>query len=48
MYVKYFMAGFLGLFAVTMMTQFVSSLFDAVADTRGEPGHDDHHATLIA
>jgi TRAP-type mannitol/chloroaromatic compound transport system permease small subunit len=48
MYVKYFMAGFLGLYAVTMMTQFVSSLFDAVADIRGDAGHEDHDATLIA
>ena len=48
MYVKYFMAGFLGLFAVTMMIQFVSSLFDAVADTRDEPGHEDHDASLVA
>lgn len=38
MYVKYFMAGFLGIFAVTMMVQFVSNLFDAVADARNEPG----------
>ena len=48
MYVKYFMAGFLGLYAVTMMIQFVSSLFDAVADTRDEPGHEDPAATLVA
>jgi TRAP-type mannitol/chloroaromatic compound transport system permease small subunit len=48
MYVKYFMAGFLGLFAVTMMTQFVSSLFDAVADLRDQPGHEDHQSALIA
>ncbi len=48
MYVKYFMAGFLGLFAVTMMIQFVSSLFDAVADTRDEPGHEEHDSTLTA
>ncbi|MEE8454336.1 MAG: TRAP transporter small permease subunit [Limibaculum sp.] len=48
MYVKYFMAGFLGLYAVTMMIQFVSSLFDAVADVRNDPGHADHDATLIA
>ena len=32
MYVKYLMAGFLGVFAVTMMVQFVSYLFEAVAD----------------
>jgi len=47
MYVKYFMAGFLALYAVTMMTQFVSALFAAVADARNEPGHADHDATLI-
>ena len=48
MYVKYFMAGFLGLYAVTMMIQFVSSLFEAVADMRNEPGHEDHAAGIIA
>lgn len=37
MYVKYMMAGFLGIFAISMMIQFVSYLFGAVADTRGEP-----------
>ena len=47
-YVKYFMAGFLGLYAVTMMTQFVSALFDAVADVRDEPGHKEHDAIPIA
>ena len=40
MYVKYFMAGFLGIFAVTMMIQFVSQLFSAAADVRNEPGGD--------
>ena len=49
MYVKYFMAGYLGVFAITMMIQFVSSLFDAVADTRNDPGGTpDHHASHIA
>ena len=48
MYVKYFMAGFLGLYAVTMMIQFVASLFEAVADIRSEPGHEDHAARHIA
>ena len=48
MYVKYFMAGFLAVFAVSMMIQFVSSLFDAVADIRGDAGHEDHDAALIA
>ncbi|MEZ5824172.1 MAG: TRAP transporter small permease subunit [Geminicoccaceae bacterium] len=38
MYVKYLMAGFLAMFAITMMIQFVSYLFEAVADWRGEPG----------
>lgn len=37
-YVKYLMAGFLGVFAVSMMLQFVVGLFDGVADIRGEPG----------
>ncbi len=37
MYVKYVMAGCLGVFAVTMMLQFVAGLFDAVADLRGDP-----------
>ncbi len=38
MYVKYMMAGFLGVFAISMMIQFVAYLMDAVADYRGEPG----------
>ena len=38
MYVKYMMAGFLGVFAITMMIQFVGYMMDAVADVRGEPG----------
>ena len=37
MYVKYLMAGFLGIFAVSMMIQFVSYLLSAVADYRGDP-----------
>jgi len=48
MYVKYFMAGFIGVFGITMMIQFVSAMFDAVADIRGEPGgQEDHHAGHI-
>jgi len=39
MYVKYQMAAFLGIFGLTMLIQFVSMFFDAVADDRGEPGH---------
>ncbi len=38
LYVKYMMAAFLGVFAVSMMIQFVSYLMGAVADYRGEEG----------
>ncbi|HUF86582.1 MAG TPA: TRAP transporter small permease subunit [Thermohalobaculum sp.] len=49
MYVKYLMAGCLGVFAVTMMLQFVVQLFESVADMRGDPGgHEDHHVSHIA
>ena len=41
MYTKYQMAAFIGIFAITMLIQFVSALFDAVADMRDEPGHRD-------
>ncbi len=41
MYTKYQMAAFLGIFAITMLIQFVSYLFEAVADMRDEPGHRD-------
>lgn len=47
MYVKYFMAGFLGVFAVTMMVQFVAQLFEAVADKRNEPGARETHAEMM-
>ena len=47
LYVKYFMAGFLGVFAVTMLIQFVSQFFDSFADLRGEPGgHETHPEPL--
>ena len=39
MYIKYQMAAFIGLFGTTMLIEFVSYFFDAVADKRGEPGH---------
>ena len=42
MFIKYQMAGFIGIFAITMMVQFVSYFFEAVADLRDEPGHRDH------
>lgn len=38
MFIKYQMAAFIGIFAITMLIQFVSYLFEAVADRRGEPG----------
>ena len=38
MYTKYLMAGFLGVFAITMLIQFVSYLLESVADYRNEPG----------
>ncbi|MGB3243035.1 MAG: TRAP transporter small permease subunit [Sulfitobacter sp.] len=39
MYVKYQMAAFLGIFAITMLIQFVSYFFESVADWRDEKGH---------
>ena len=39
MYVKYWMAGFLAIFAVSMLIQFSGYFLQAVADWRGEPGH---------
>jgi TRAP-type mannitol/chloroaromatic compound transport system permease small subunit len=38
MFTKFHMAVFLAIFAVTMIVQFVSSFFEAVADMRDEPG----------
>jgi len=38
MYTKYLMAGFLAVFAITMLIQFVSQMFEAYADRRGDPG----------
>ena len=47
MFVKYFMAGFLAVFAVTMMIQFVAQFLEGIADKRGEPGARDTHADMI-
>lgn len=44
MFTKYQMAAFLGVFAITMLIQFVSYLFEAVADMRDEPGGSEHNA----
>lgn len=38
MYTKYMMAGFLAVFAVSMMIQFAGYLLEAIADRRGDPG----------
>jgi TRAP-type mannitol/chloroaromatic compound transport system permease small subunit len=38
MYVKYLMAGFLAVFAITMLVQFTSYFLESAADFRGEPG----------
>ncbi|OED39049.1 permease [Chromatiales bacterium (ex Bugula neritina AB1)] len=38
MYTKYWMAAFLAVFAITMLIQFVSQMFDAYADFRQDPG----------
>ncbi len=38
MYVKYWMAGFLGIFAVTMLLQFAGYFLEGIADYRAEPG----------
>ena len=48
MYVKYMMAGFLGIFAISMMIQFVSYFMSAIADYRGDPGHIDHQDSAEA
>ena len=37
LYVKYMMAGFLGVFAYTMLVQFTAYMLSAAADLRGEP-----------
>ena len=47
MYVKYFMAGFLAVFAITMMIQFVAQFLEGVADRRGEPGARDTSANAM-
>ena len=47
MYVKYLMAGYLAVFAISMMIQFVSYTLDAVADWRGDPGGHDHDVHAV-
>lgn len=38
MYIKYLMAGFLGIYALSMAIQFTSYFLEGVADFRGDPG----------
>ena len=38
MYVKYWMAGFLGIFAISMLLQFAGYFLEGIADYRGEAG----------
>jgi TRAP-type mannitol/chloroaromatic compound transport system permease small subunit len=38
LFVKYLMAGYLGIFAITMLIQFCALLLESVADIRNEPG----------
>ena len=41
MFIKYQMAMFLGIFAATMLVQFIVQFFDSIADINGEPGKRD-------
>lgn len=47
MYVKYLLAGYLLIFAVTMTLQFAAYLLEAVADYRGDPGKRKLAAEII-
>jgi len=38
MYVKYWMAGFLAIYAITMLLQFSGYFLESIADFRGDPG----------
>lgn len=44
MYVKYLLAGFLGVFAASMMIQFAAYVLEGVADYRGDPGKRQPHS----
>jgi TRAP-type mannitol/chloroaromatic compound transport system permease small subunit len=47
MYVKYMMAGFLGIFAISMMVQFAAYILEGAADHRGDPGTRELDAEII-
>lgn len=42
LFVKYLMAGYLGVFAITMLIQFCALLLESAADIRNEPGRREH------
>lgn len=48
LYVKYMMAAFLGIFAISMMIQFMGYMMSAIADWRGDPGHVNHETVAPA
>ena len=48
MFIKYQMAAFLGIFAITMLIQFISYFFESIADYRGEVGDRDHVTSLLS
>lgn len=48
MYTKYLMAGYLAIFAISMLIQFVSQLFDARADVRNDPGAPEPDSEKVA
>jgi uncharacterized membrane protein len=47
LYTLYLMTVFMGIFATAMIIEFVSFLFDAVADYRQEPGGRGHDAHVL-
>ncbi|MDH3790138.1 MAG: TRAP transporter small permease subunit [Rhodospirillales bacterium] len=46
MYVKYLLAAYLAVFAVTMAIQFAAYLLEGVADCRGDPGGREHEPDI--
>jgi len=46
MFIKYQMAAFLGIFAITMLTQFVSFFLESVANWRDQPGQREATPTV--
>lgn len=47
LYILYLMTVFMGMFAISMLIEFVGFLFDAVADYRQEPGGRGHDAHVL-